>query len=191
MSDEKIVLRSQAILYGFIHYFTAKPCHKGHVAKRYTKTGHCVECTTDRNRSEKKVAYRKQYKQRNYAKILLKNKMLYAANKDKYREYHKQYQQKNASTLRPKNAARSMQRIAAKTLRTPSWLTEIHKWMINEVYDLAARRTKTTGIKWEVDHVVPLRGHLVSGLHVPWNLQVIPMIKNRSKGNAFDNNAIA
>jgi 5-methylcytosine-specific restriction endonuclease McrA len=189
--DQKIVLRTQAILDGLVHYFTGKPCHKGHVAKRYVKTGHCVDCTTDRNRSEKKVEYRKQYKQRNYSKILLKNKMLYSANPDKYRKYNREYQKKHVETLRPKNAFRAMQRIAAKLQRTPLWLTEDHKWMVSEIYDLAAKRTKATGTKWEVDHVVPLRGSCVSGLHVPWNLQVILMAQNRSKGNTFNYQAIA
>lgn len=186
INDEKIVLRVHAIANGLVHYFTGKPCHQGHVAKRYVKTGHCVECTVIRNRSAKKVEYRKQYKKLNYSKILLKNRTLYAANANKYREYNRQYQKQNAETLRPKNAFRAMQRISAKMQRTPRWLTKDHLWMISEIYDLAARRTSATGAKWEVDHVVPLRGKSVSGLHVPWNLQVIPLEHNRSKGNSFN-----
>ena len=39
--------------------------------------------------------------------------------------------------------------------------------------------------KFEVDHVVPLTHNLVCGMHVPWNLQVLPVSVNRSKGNKF------
>ena len=67
--------------------------------------------------------------------------------------------------------------------RAPSWRNE---FFIEEIYDLAARRTalKSGGHdKWEVDHIVPLRSPLVCGLHVENNLQVIPANHNRMKGN--------
>ena len=44
---------------------------------------------------------------------------------------------------------------------------------------------------FEVDHVVPLTHDLVCGMHVPWNLQVLPVSVNRSKGNKFVAEAIA
>lgn len=79
--------------------------------------------------------------------------------------------------------ARTARRYATKTNATPSWLTADEKWMIVEAYDLAKLRSKVLGGKWEVDHIIPLRGRTVMGLHVPWNLQVVPMQQNRRKSN--------
>ena len=81
--------------------------------------------------------------------------------------------------------ARKMLRMAAKKLATPAWANQ---FFIEEIYDLAQRRTKlqTGGIKqWHVDHIVPLTSSLVCGLHVEHNLRVIPARDNHSKKNYF------
>lgn len=82
--------------------------------------------------------------------------------------------------------ARTARRYAAKTQATPKWLTTDDRWMISQTYELAALRTKLFGVVWEVDHIVPLRGKMVSGLHVPCNLQVVPAHLNRRKSNKFE-----
>jgi len=58
---------------------------------------------------------------------------------------------------------------------------------MEEAYHLADLRTRITGIKWNVDHVIPLQNKKVCGLHVPWNLQVIPASENFRKHNYFEN----
>jgi predicted RNA-binding protein YlxR (DUF448 family) len=77
-------------------------------------------------------------------------------------------------------------RKAAKLQRTPKWLIEDDFFLIEEAYSLAVLRTKMTGIEWQVDHVIPMQGKTVSGLHCPTNLQVIPSKVNISKNNKWD-----
>ena len=79
--------------------------------------------------------------------------------------------------------ARTARRYASKTQATPKWLTADDRWMIKEAYDLADLRRQMLGGYWEVDHIVPLRGRSAMGLHVPWNLRVIPRGENRRKSN--------
>ena len=74
---------------------------------------------------------------------------------------------------------------AAKRQRAPKWLDADDRWLLAQAYELAVLRTKITGFVWHVDHIIPLRGKLVSGLHVPLNLQVIPATANMQKRNRY------
>lgn len=72
---------------------------------------------------------------------------------------------------------------AKKFNATPQWLSKEDRQLIREVYTFAKLREQAKGGKWHVDHIVPLRGDFVCGLHVPWNLQVLPAKANRLKSN--------
>lgn len=84
----------------------------------------------------------------------------------------------------PKHHAQSLADSAARRAgidrATPAWAD---RKAIRDVYVEAMRLTKTTGVLHEVDHIVPLRGTGVSGLHVHWNLRAIPHFENRAKSN--------
>jgi len=68
---------------------------------------------------------------------------------------------------------------------TPTWLTETHWLEMNKIYEAARKRTRETGTLYVVDHIVPLNGKEVSGLHVPWNLRVITQAENAAKSNRY------
>lgn len=74
---------------------------------------------------------------------------------------------------------RSARRAKVKAA-TPCWSDQ---FFITEIYDLASRRTKVTGILWQVDHIVPITSKSVCGLHCEANMQVITKTTNTSKGN--------
>lgn len=65
----------------------------------------------------------------------------------------------------------------------PKWLTREDLALIDEIYREARLRSEESGEPHQVDHVVPLNGKTVCGLHVPWNLEVKTALANRLKGN--------
>lgn len=68
----------------------------------------------------------------------------------------------------------------------PAWA---NRFLIQEIYALCKLRNRTTGIRWHVDHVIPLRSPVVCGLHVENNLRVIPAVENYRKGNRMEMHA--
>jgi 5-methylcytosine-specific restriction endonuclease McrA len=66
---------------------------------------------------------------------------------------------------------------------TPSWLSKEQKTGIQSVYDCARSMTLSSGILHHVDHIIPLKGRAVCGLHVSWNLQVLTRDENVRKSN--------
>lgn len=73
-------------------------------------------------------------------------------------------------------------RRARKLRAQPAWLSDNDLKKIEAVYEEAARRRVETGVVYHVDHIVPLKGKSVCGLHVPWNLQVLTKTENLRKG---------
>lgn len=151
---------------GLLKYFTNKPCKHGHISERYLSNKECVACRSSKTKEYAAHGYFTNYRHNN---------------KEKEQSYRKLYKKENKDKI---NAGTARYR-ASKKNRTPSWLTEDDYFLINEAYRLAALRTKTTGFSWHVDHVVPLKGEVVSGLHVPENLAVIPWKDNVTKRNVW------
>ena len=103
-------------------------------------------------------------------------------NPEAKKKHNRKWSQDNPEKINSMTAKRR----ASKLQRTPHWMTEDEHWLIKEAYTLAKLREKATGIKWHVDHLAPLQGDIVSGLHMPWNLQVIPGYENCRKNNKWN-----
>lgn len=128
---------------------------------------------------EKVKAAKKRYAERNKEVMRQRTKKWMDANSEKMDQIRKDWYVKNKA----KAAAVVRRRQASKQNRTPKWLTVDDHWMMVQAYELASLRTKMLRTLWTVDHIIPLQGKMVSGLHVPWNLQVISARENYSKGN--------
>lgn len=185
----ELVSLSQARNSGLTRYFTGKPCRHGHVAERLTSSRACIICTrintgTYRIENRAELLARKRAAQSEYRRKY-PDKVKATARASTYK--HRIARNAEKAAWAKKNKGRVLawcrKRQLDKAQRTPAWLTPEDLWLIEEVYELAAVRTEATGVQWHVDHKIPLRGKVISGLHVPFNLQVILGSENSRKGN--------
>jgi hypothetical protein len=132
-----------------------------------------------KNNKEKVDAYQKQYwlSEKKKTKVIEWHK----ENAKYLKEYYKKYNQLNKS----KKIAHNNKRKLTQKQRMPLWLSKQDKEHIDYFYSQAQVLTKKTGIKHHVDHIVPIQGKNVSGLHVPWNLQILTAKDNLQKSNHF------
>ena len=176
---------------GLTHYFTGKPCKYGHIAKRQVSNRSCVICVKKRaitwakNNPERSKEILDNWNKNNREREAERARKWRAKNPETYKRMVREWREKNSIYYKAYMAKAAMDRQAAKRKRTPSWLTDDDHWMMEQAYELAQLRTDMLGFEWHVDHIVPLRGKDVSGLHAPWNLQVIPAVENLSKSNKF------
>jgi hypothetical protein len=109
------------------------------------------------------------------------DRVRYATKGHSIRARVKKYRNENL----PKVNALDVKKNKSRKRATPKWLSWFHLAQIEEFYELAAACTMQTGVEHNVDHIVPIKGKKVSGLHVPWNLQVLTAKENASKAARF------
>ena len=168
--DLQIVSRAESKAAGSSTYFTGKPCRAGHVDIRYTVNGGCAKC------------------------LKASNNALASQDREKYRERNRAYYRANATKIKKKVAlwlrdhpetvsAFTAAWRAHKRAGSPKWLTADERREIRGIYWYARAWSAATRVPHDVDHEIPLRGKEVCGLHVPWNLKILPASENRRKSN--------
>ena len=100
-----------------------------------------------------------------------------AENKEQKRAYDKAWVENNRALANSYKAHRR----AKERKATPPWLTPEQREATAKIYAEALELTERLSIRHEVDHIVPLSGKTVSGLHVPWNLRAIPAQENNTR----------
>jgi hypothetical protein len=116
---------------------------------------------------------------KNRDKDLEKSKLAYQANAEDRKAKQRLWSKINRGTANALSKNYKLKKINA----TPKWLSESQLLHIKCKYQLAAMLNIHGVEPWHVDHIVPIRGKDVCGLHVPWNLRVIPAKENMTKGN--------
>lgn len=182
--------RAEAMASGAKYYFTGEPCKHGHVAPRKTK-GACIDCLKVEweggkvkraayfaayNKSEAGQDAKQRYYEANKESVIARAMARPAEDKRRYKD---KWEAENiVYKLASTKARRRKHRLA-----TPRWLTPKQKSNIRALYQMAIKMSRTTGVAYVVDHIIPLRHDEVCGLHVPWNLRVITRAENLAKSN--------
>lgn len=180
-------------------YFTGLPCRNGHIAERLVSNATCLDCqlaTNVRGRQRDPERFRRYSRETGQrfkeahpgysAAIARKHAHKRAAyraawvraNRDRVLAAKRRWKARNAAWA----AAWARKRAARLHRATPWWLSPEQHAQMEAVYVEASRR----GPDWHVDHIIPLNGKTVCGLHVPWNLQLLPAVENMRKGNRLE-----
>lgn len=137
---------------------------------------------------DKRKKISKRYYENNKSKCRIATDKWKENNIEKARQFCRNYREADVERARArcrkwakdnpaKNVARTVLRATRKLRATPKWLTKEH---LNEILEIYSRGNE---LGLDVDHIVPLRGIGVCGLHAPWNLQLLTRLENQRKGN--------
>ncbi len=172
--------RAEAMAKGLGRYFTGKPCRRGHVSERFTRKGICVACAREASlRDYYADPARAAEKARKFRES---NPGYFEANRARINAASNRYRKRN-----PEKVAGWWTYHRAKRLQAvPSWFSPADAAAIARTRRIAAVMAEVTGEPWEVDHIIPLAGRNVCGLHVGGNVQAVPRAINRRKSNKFE-----
>lgn len=151
-------------------------------ARKYSKENRDKLNAAKRNwvkeNKEKVKEYQQRYREKHKEAIQERHKKWVDNNKEANKEHKKKWEESNKGKVRAKNSRRRVRKVSATI--------EGFNSEISEIYEDCSLLCLVTGDYYEVDHIVPLQGKTVCGLHVPWNLQILHRKDNRSKGNKHE-----
>jgi hypothetical protein len=192
----EIIARADAKARGLKRYFLGKPCASGNIAERLVSSAQCMcpDCQRamrQRRDPEKRSAIMRSWRERNREHRKTYKRAYRAADPEKaraqdlaWREKNRERRAQESADYRRANPGKSRAAVArwraAVHQATPSWADLAD---IAAIYDEASRLSDEQGRVYHVDHIVPLRGVNVCGLHVPWNLRVVTATENCAKSN--------
>lgn len=170
--------------------YSCGECLKCRTRERYVSDNSCVQCRKDGTDRAKAAARTRAWNEANAERAAAYRKAKYAADGDLLRAKQRQRTLDNpgsnyatVKSWRARNRAQCnfliMMRDKRTKRATPKWVDSA---AIKDIYMLAAY-WRERGHPVHVDHIVPLQGKNVCGLHVPWNLQIIEADDNMSKSN--------
>jgi hypothetical protein len=205
-----IITRQTALLTGAQYFYTGLLCKHGHISKRSVSNCGCYQCQLNRSASFRQKnpdyhhAYNGTYYPDNVEKIAKLSTEYYARMKldnpellkERHDKNHKKYRTRNKESLQKRNKlwrqsnlgklnAITARRRACKLKATPKWANlEIIKEIYIDCEHINILNRLMGGIDvMVVDHIIPLQGNEVCGLHIETNLRIIPAPENNTKHN--------
>lgn len=122
------------------------------------------------------------YREKDINKVKKQRQLYYLKHKSEINEKNAVYNKHNRHIKNRLSVAYKARKLQA----TPRWHTEWDNFFIEEIYHLSYLRKQMLNIEFAVDHIVPLCGDTVCGLHTPLNLQILTKTDNSIKSNTWN-----
>lgn len=159
-------------------YCNRRVCIKCHNIKRSSQNAKWIKLNPDKRKAIVAASYKK-----NIEKNRARSAKYIIANPEKHKARKVEWRKNNPGKVGSYNVAKRLKRRNAAQVIKHDMDQQI---LIDAIYMKAKSLQEETNEKYAVDHIVPITHQSVCGLHVPWNLEVLPWKENQFKHNKFD-----